>query len=376
MTDAMEPSPNGDAETGEILELEPVGRDGTWRVRLESELMTVLDPDGSAVLMVHRVEAARYLRFATDVFRGRTMSFVVVPRLRQYTFRCSRAQLAAFLAWLPHREPEETAREIRYAGVGVALLGVLHLLLPQHLFWGCGASLFAAGALGIAVPRREIYVLNGVLLTVVGLWDLYPWRPAENLLLPVVVGSILVLWGIHQFSMLEANRQLRAAREIRDRESEFRPGQSGVTRWVGLANVVAAIVFGVYAVAVLASVPFRTTASAMSGYAPVLADLGVFAVLAVLAALSAAALLLRRQATHLEAKVSAQLLVTAVVLSLWGLALGFDEGAPGASFGRIFAADLYAFTRPYVWISLILCVVGFNRWFTRVMDRELEVERD
>ena len=376
MTDAAQAPPEGDAVTDAVLELEPVSGDGPWTVRLGPDLMTLAGPEGDAVLTLHQTEAARYMRFANDVFRGRTLSFVVVARLKKHRFRCTKEQLAALLAWLPRKGPEETAREIRYSGIGVALFGVLHLLMPQHLFWGCGVSLFAAGGVGIAAPRREIYLLNGVLMTVVGLWDLYPWRPAENHLLSVVVGSILILWGIQQISMLEANRQLRAAREIRDRHAAFRPGKSGVTHWAGLANVVAALVFGVYAIAVLASVPFRMTAGAMSGFAPVLPDLGVFAVLAVLTGLSAVVLLLREKATYLEAKVSAQLLVTATVLSFWGVAFSFDAGAPFSFFGGIFAADLYSFTRPYVWISLIVCVVGFNRWFARVMDRELEAQRD
>jgi len=376
MTDAAQPSPEGDAVSEAVLEFEPVSGGATWTVRLGPDLMTLVAPDGEAVLTLHQAEAARYMRFANDVFRGRTLSFVVVARLKKHRFGCTKEQLAVLLAWLPHKGLEEAAREIRYSGIGVALFGVLHLLMPQHLFWGCGISLLAAGGVGIAAPRREIYVLNGILMTVVGLWDLYPWRPAENHLLSVVVGSILILWGIQQLSMLEANRQLRAAREIRDRHAAFRPGKSGITFWAGVANVAAAVVFGMYAIAVLASVPFRTTAGAMSGFGPVLPDLGVFAVLAVLTGLSAVVLLLREKATYLEAKVSVQLLVTATVLSLWGVAFSFDVSVPSSFFGRIFAADLYSFTRPYVWISLIVCVAGFNRWFTRMMDRELEALRD
>ena len=376
MADPAQPSPEGDAPTQAVLELAPLSGGGTWTVRLGPDLMTLSDAAGDTVLTLHQTEAARYMRFANDIFRGRTVSFVVVMGFEKHRFRCTKEQLVRLLAWLPRKGPEEAAREIRYSGIGVALFGVLHLLVPQHLFWGCGLVLFAAGAVGIAAPRRQIYVLNGVLMTVVGLWDLYPRRPAENHLLSVVVGSILILWGIQQLSMLEANQHLRAAREIRDRSVAFRPGKSGLTHWAGLANVLAAVVFGLYAIAVLASVPFRMTSGAMSGFAPVLPDLGVFSVLAVLTGLSAVMLLLRQKATYLEAKVSAQLLVAATVLTLWGIVFSFHASDPFSFFGRIFAADLYSFTRPYVWMSLILCVVGFNRWFARVMDRELETLRD
>jgi hypothetical protein len=79
---------------------------------------------------------------------------------------------------------------------------------------------------------------------------------------------------------------------------------------------------------------------------------------------------------YAEAKVSGQLLVSVAVLSLWGFISNVDLAQPGTFLNGAVTADPLVFTRPYVWGSLILCVLGFNRWFTHAADRELEEQRD
>lgn len=358
-------------EKTSLLDFRPLTGDTSaiWQARLDAELLTLSNPSGASALTVHRDEAARYLKFIPDVMRGRTVSFSLGEGLKSYSFRCTRDQQSEILAWLPQKPPELAAKEIRYSGLGVALFGTLHLLLPERLFWGWGVWLVLIGLYGAAFPRPVLYLVNGLIMFFVGLWDVVPWIPFQNDLVAVAVGTALILWGIQQVAMLSPNQQLRAARAFRDRQAQLKPSESPLVRIVGWCNVGGAVLCGAYALAVALIATGR-------GFQNVAPDLGAFTVFAVLMGLSAAVFLGPRHAGYVEAKVSAQFLVSAAIFTLWGLIFAFDFSAPAAVIGGIFSGDLRSFTRPYVWISLIVSVLLLNRWLTHRTDRELEERRD
>jgi len=364
-----------------ILELRPIATAGgePWTVRLEPEILTLLDPKGQSVLKVHQEEAARYMRFGRHIVRGRTVAFAVVQGRKRYSFRCTKHDVDQFLSWLPRQTPARLAQEMRHSGIGVTLFGVLHLLLAPTLFVGWGIGLVAAGLATIALERPAMYLLNGLLMIAVGFWDLIPWARAEEGFASVIVGSALVIFGARQISMLGANERLRAARTIRDQHAALLPGESRIVQRIGLLNLWAAVVFGVYTVAVLASSPIRATGIPAAGgfgrLGPVLADLVVFGVLTLLTGASAALFLARKHPAYAEVKVSAQMLITVLVFSFWGTVFSFGFGGRRFFCGGIFSSGLTLLVRPYVWGSLLVCVLAFNRWFTRAVDRELEEQR-
>ena len=356
-----------------------------WTLSLDSELLMLLRPDNAAVLTLHREEAARYMRFEYDLLRGRTVSLVIIEGLRRYTFCCTREQMRKLLAWLPHLSEGELTKQIRYSGTAVALFGLFHVLLPQSLFWIWGVVLIGAGVLGAARPRRGMYVVNAALLFLAGLWDLFtgppghllPWNvPPEDRLVPIVVGVVTVLWAIQQILMFGPNQQLRVARGIRDQRASFLPMHSRLVRRVGWCNLAAAIGFGVYAVVMAVTAPARAKAvvgtGLLGGLSPASFDGIVFAVLALFAAGCALRFMPRNPPVYFEAKASAQALITALVFSAWGLVFSVRTGVP---FPGIFSAHFSLFAQAPVWISLLACVLLFNRWFIRAVDRELEEQR-
>jgi len=346
-----------------------------WTIQLEPGLLTLMDPANEPVLKLPREETSRYVRFAYDLLRGHTESFVIIEGLKSYTFRCPKHHLLKLLTWMPHKTSVQVAREVRFSGIGVALFGVLHLALPQSLFWGWGVCLLAAGVLGAARPRLAMYLLNGLIMLAAGLWALVPWTPTETDLPSVIAGSVLVLWAVQQFSMLSPNQQLRAARAVRDQRAAFLPERSRVVDRIRHWNLGAAAVCGAYALAVLASVPFRS-GEGWGRLLPVLPDLAVFGVLAVVALAAAFGFLARKPPPYFEAKMSAQLLIAAALVCLWGILFALDFSAPLSVFGGIFGSDLGLFAKPYVWLSLMAAVLAFNRWYLRSVDRELEELRD
>ncbi len=353
-----------------------------WTVRLEAELLTLLDGEDKPVLKLHREEAARYLRFSYDVVRARIVTLVVIEGLKGYSFHCTKVELSKLLSWLPQKSPETIAKEGRYSGLVLALFGTLYLLLPGHLFWGLGVCFLVAGAVGLLLPKRGLYALNGALMILVGLWELLPRNlpglhsliaTPEERVVPFVVGCVLILWGIQQLTMLGSSQKLRAARAVRDRHASFLPGQSALVRRVGRWNLIASGLFAAYALSALA---LASAGSATGLLSFALSDAAIYGVLALLAAVSAASFLVRRRPAYLEAKASAQFLIAVAVLSLWGFALSFHPSAPASFLGALLSGEAEVFKRPYVWASLIPPVLLFNRWFARAVDRELEEQRD
>lgn len=361
----------------------------TWTVNLESEILTLARPDGRVILKLHRDEVARYMRFTHDLLRGRIVTFVLIEGAKRYSFRCTREQQAALLGWLPEISSSHLTRQVKFACIGVALFGVLHLLIPQSLFWICGVCLILAGLLGLSFPKRWTFLANGVLLIMAGLWDLSsgspvdfrPWSvPPEERAVPVIVGSLVLMWGIQQLAMLSPNQLLRVARAARDEREAFLPEESRTVRRIGHLNIAAALLCAVYVLTLLLTIPFRTRAHAgmagISALEPVIRDCIIFGVLTLLTNFSAIRFLARKSPAYGEAKVSGQLLVSVAVLSVWGFISNVDLAHPTTLFSGAVSADPLVFTRAHVWGSLILCVLGFNRWFTHAVDRELEEQRD
>ena len=365
------------------LVLQPAGdrQAAPWTLRLTGELLTLLDPEGRSAFMVHQEEAARYVRIRNNLVGGGRLSFVIAERHATHRFRCTRDQLASLLDWLPGKGPARATRDQRYSAMGVALFGLLHLLLTDMLFWGWGLALILAGLAGIVSPRRATYAINGVLLLVVGLWDLLPhsaiginpWTvPPGSRMVPLAVGSALILWGIHQIAMLSPAQQLRDARNARDEAAAFRPERSTLVHHIGWANIFASVLCAAYTGALAVAVTFRSQATATTD--PLSIDLAVFAVLTPLALLSAMRFLLRKHAPYAEAKVSGQLLVAVAMFSLWGLAMHWRAAPP--QYDGVFDPALGLFLNPITWASVVGFVLLFNRWFARARDREMETQRD
>jgi len=361
----------------------------TWTLRLDPEILTLARPSMRVVLKLHRDEVARYLRFTHHLLWGRIVAFVLIQGAKKYSFRCTREQQRVLLGWLPEITSSYLTRQAQLACIGVALFGVLHFLISRSLFWVCGAWLILAALLGLILPTRKTFLVNGVLLIMAGLWDLStgspmdfrPWSvPPEDRIIPVLAGSLVLMWGIQQISMLGPNHLLRVVRAARDERLSFLPQESGTVRWIGRLNIVATLLFGAYVFAMLLSISLNAGKYAGAGrppsLEPLVRDCIIFGVLTLLTSFSAIRFLIRKFPAYAEAKVSGQLLVSVAVLSLWGFVSNVNHAQPSTLLNGAVTADPLVFTRPYVWGSLILCVLGFNRWFTHAADRELEEQRD
>jgi hypothetical protein len=359
---------------------------GLWSFQLQREFLTLQRPDGTSVLQLHRDEAPRYLRFRHSLVRGGIVSLTVVEGLKDYSFRCDRAQRSKLLSWLPQKKEKERRAEVRVAAAAVALFGATHVLLYQYLYWPWGILLLAAGVLGLARPERAQYLINGFALSFAGSWGLIPQStvgvdprsiPPEARLIPFVVCSVLLLWGIQQFSMLGPNHHLRVARAVRDRRLAFLPRTSPLARRLSVWSMCGAAVFGIYALGLILTVLLGTSAPDSVGrLLAVGTDLAVYGGGASVIGVLAWWLRRSRQAPYLEAKMAGQLMIALALLTVYGVSMTLATSSPLTLWGRVLTLRPDLFTQPYVWALVILTVLLFNRWFSRLMDRELEEQRE
>lgn len=369
-----------------FVQLQPIPDNGKslWSVKLEPDILTLISPDNQEVLQLHREEAARYINFAHDLRRGRVIHFVIIEGLKSYSFRCAKVQLLKLLTWMPHKEASEIDREVRRSGVALGLLGALNFLLAQRMWMGMGVVLIAVGAWSYVRPNRKMFAVNGLLLLATGLWDLATWSfaaadiSANGLgysIVPMTVGIVFILWGIHQLTLLGPNHQVRIARELRDERASLALQPSDIVRRIALLNAGLAVVFAGYA-AVLLAAGLLFAAHPQQGPLPWLTpDLVVFGVCGVLAAASAWILLRQKRPAYMEARVCTQVAISVMVFGLWGAVFSLASDSPFSFFGDVVYTTHVIFA-PAVWLTLIAAVALFNRWYGRRVDAELESQRN
>jgi hypothetical protein len=353
-----------------VLRLRTVHGQGqeVWTAQLSDGLFVLNAPDGRLVMMLPLEAAAKHIRFQRDLLHGQTLRVNVLEGLKAHVFKLSPEDVEALLRWLPHRGSEELTQEVRLYGMALVLLGAAHLLFQDLLYWGWGLAFTGAGVAAVLHAKRRMFAVNGTILAFIGLMLLFatpfPDTSATAHLVYTVLGSLLLLWAVQQFSLLGPHHRLRTVHDAqRESLSPGRRHRSRLVQAVAVCAVLLALVFSIYATAL-----FFTS---QRGTAPA-NDFIIFGGLAALFAFSAVVLFLRRYPPYLEAKIVAQLMIATAVLYAWGLTAGYALGDPLAFSRGMLAAGLLRFEEPYVWAPLIVLLLLFGRWFIQAADRDAE----
>ena len=367
--------------------------DEAFTVSLEDELLSLISPDGRMVMMLPREEAVRHLRFNFDIFRGRTVSFVVVEGAKAYTFKCPLLELEQLLSWLPQKPQLEREREVRRYGVVLILLGTVLLLFQEFFFWPWAILINFAGLSCVVLPHRFMYGVNAAIMFFISMVLFFSPRPlgidpGDNIetirLLSTGLGSLLILWSVEQMSMMGPIHRLRMARE------HYAAGAiniaddtpSPAVRWVAGGMLVLGIFFLIHLGWLaflwyqggLESYPLPADEDALKqdiyGYAWLL-----YATASLTTLVGALALRIWEYRVYLEAKVAAQFSIVLFVFYAAGITkMLLQSNLPVSPYAL--SEGLYAFANIYVWVPLVVLVVLFNRWYTRAVERELESQTD
>jgi hypothetical protein len=357
------------------LYLQPIKGKGQepWRATLENDVLSLFSPDGRLVMMLPREDAARHLRFAWDLFRGRTIAFIVVEGLKSHRFHCDAADQDALIEWLPTRRQTELAREVQWYGAGMVAFGALELAL-QDTFGGVwGLLLVLLGLVNLLDPRRRWYAANGSVLLLLSLFILFnPDRiqtgASGNLnaahLLSTAAGILLVIGSVQQFSLLSPNNRLRAVRVRDERARHHGEQRSGVVLGTIVVLAMTAGLFLGHLAALFAAQP--AAEDVFFGW-----DFVLFLALTGALTFIAAVLWFRRGNPYFEAKLAGQAVTVLLVIYVAGaISLVYQQQFTFSA--GILRQGMALLVMPWVWIPLILLLVIFNRFFARAVDRELD----
>ena len=89
---------------------------------------------------------------------------------------------------------EGMRRELRGWGVGLMVLGVVHLFIPfLDPVWGI--VIMAVGALNLLLPRRGMFIVNGIALLLVGLMNIFGGGFGGF----TIFSGFQIFWGVQEF---------------------------------------------------------------------------------------------------------------------------------------------------------------------------------
>ncbi len=360
---------DGAADSGLILRPLRGTHPGEWLAQLDEDIMSLTSPEGRLVLMIPREDAARLVRFQWDVMKGRTVSFVVVAGLKAYNFACPEATLRRLLAWVPTRPEEEIREEVRRYGLALVLLGAALLLFQDYFFAGWGVLFVLFGAGNIRYPWRVLYAANGAVMLILGLVFLFtatrpigidPEAMSEAIRVAHIgLGSLLLIWGVEQFSLLGPDYLLRRRLAPADETVDGDTKSGAVLAVAGVLALLAVLFFGQ-----LAFLGYGLSTDAAPA-APV--DWLVAGVFAAGLGCGAVALFVRGRRAYAEAKLAGQFAVIVAGLYLAGAIALRNPLAP-----HVLLSGLGALPRPFVWAPLVVTVVAFSRGYVWAVGREIK----
>ena len=353
------------------LNLRPFKKRGQWTIEFDPSIVSLSDHKGKQVLAVPRDEAVRYIQLKRDLLRGWTISFELLYGMRSFTFACSKDDINKILSCLPQKSPAEMTHEVRLNAVAIILFGILLAIVPENICKICGIALALLGIVGGLISDRRIYLINGIVMFLIGILQLFLHgsvisraiqTPFSMEILSAILGIIFVCWSIQQFSMLGPNAQLRVARLKHGIQTTTTPKCQKLIRKVAMCAMAGAIAMPAYSVILFFMMNSRSSILLTTS------DIMICFILGVLSLLSALILLIRKNTTYIEAKITAQMLTVLILIVIWGI---IDATSAQGFTGNIIKNGLHMFLKPYVWGSFLITIIIFNKLFSKAMDIEL-----
>lgn len=354
-----------------VLSLRPVhGRPPEeWTVQCKGEIMSLFSEEGVLVMTFPREEAAHHLRFDRDLFHGLVLTMEAGDAFPLYRFKCLRQDMHRLLDWLPRKRPEQVHREVRRDGLALLLLAFVFLLIPQIFFWGWAVLFALEGLAMILFPRRFFYAINGLLMMTASLAYLFLQPPPPIFRAELVdfagplrtfAGSLLLIWAIHQWSLLGANYQIRLA-------------QRGIDGKTGDSYVPVAVVRkAMWAITAVLMVQICQWASLLVHTWAGKATLGDWVLWLSLTGVTLGVFLLlclRPRAGYFETRFAGQFTIClGTVYTAGSIVYPLENRLPFAP--DVLWNGLFTLSEPYIWAPLIGLILLFNHWFNRQVERE------
>jgi hypothetical protein len=163
-----------------------------WNVSLTPDYVEFSFRDSAKRITVPKKTANQFIRFPQEFTLIPSGNIHVKHNKKEYVFVLNRADRKKLCNWLPKKTAEEMKGELRMWGIGLIVLGGVHVVLSNFLDPIWGIVIAVLGALNLLVAKRGMFIANGIALLLVGFLNMAAgsgWK---------VFGMIQIIWGIQE----------------------------------------------------------------------------------------------------------------------------------------------------------------------------------
>jgi hypothetical protein len=169
-----------------------------WDVMLDEKSAEFTQIETGESIEIAREKANIEMKFSQDFSLFGSKSLIVTHLDKNYTFQLDINSRSRLLSWLPKFSAEELKLELRKWGVGLILLGLIHIFLQGFLDPLWGVLICVVGILNLIFTHRLMFLVNGACLILAGILNASVgggWK---------FFGILQLIWGIQE--MIKINR--------------------------------------------------------------------------------------------------------------------------------------------------------------------------
>jgi hypothetical protein len=168
-----------------------------WDITVKHDSIQFSSAGSGECISVSRDEAKDRIEFPREctLFSGGIVH--VKQDGKVYQFVLGSAGKSRLRSWLPKKTLPELKNELRKWGIGLIVLGGIHLLLTGFLDPLWGLVIACIGVLNLLVPRRGMFIMNGIALLLAGVLNMSAgggWK---------IFGMLQIVWGVQEIRKLK-----------------------------------------------------------------------------------------------------------------------------------------------------------------------------
>jgi hypothetical protein len=163
-----------------------------WTVRLAPDSVEFSSLEGGEFVSVPKDQGNARIQFASAFVSGYNVA--VRQNSKMYKFKLAREDLSRLRSWMPEKTAADMKTELRNWGIGLILLGIAHFVFSGFLDPVWGAVILVVGVLNLLIPRRGMFIVNGIALLLVGILNITAGEVGSW----TAFGILQLVWGVQE----------------------------------------------------------------------------------------------------------------------------------------------------------------------------------
>lgn len=163
-----------------------------WTVTLTDDSVRFSLHKENEGFIISKDEANAHIEFAKTNLFGQGNTINVKQGGQLYVFTLDNIGKDGLCAWLPKKTTTQMKDELRKWGIGLIILGAVHLIISGFLDPVWGVLIAGIGVLNLLIPKRGMFIVNGMVILLAGVMNMTAgggWK---------VFAMLQIIWGIQE----------------------------------------------------------------------------------------------------------------------------------------------------------------------------------